>query len=527
MSQLNIPGLTRIVTADQMRLIEDRSEAAGVSKDALMERAGLEVARRIRHLAAPLLGRSALVLVGPGNNGGDGLVVARHLQNWGARVQVYICRDRPTPDPKLDLVLEQGVPVTRVAEDDGLRVLTKLLARSHLVVDAVLGTGRARPINSPIKDILGLVTKAKVDRSEMYVVALDLPTGVDADSGRADPASLTADVTVSLGYAKRGHFGYEAAQRVGKLEVVDIGIPEGLDEDVQLFQLTQRWVKPRLPDRPDASHKGSFGRAMVVAGSRNYIGAAYLAGTAATRVGAGLVTIALPQGIQTAVASRATEPTYLPLPERSPGAYSAEASQQLLDGVDGYDALLIGCGMGQAEATRGLVESVLCSGRSLPPAVIDADGLNTLAHIPEWWERFNAVAVLTPHPGEMARLIGRTTSDVQADRISVAMDSARLWNKIVVLKGAFTVVAYPDGRAMLSPFANAGLASAGTGDVLAGTIAGLLSQGLSMEDAAAVGVYLHGLAGEEVRRRVGDTGMVAGDLLPELPLAIKALRQNP
>ena len=516
--------LIKIVTVDEMRQIEDRSEKAGVSKDALMEKAGLEVAKRVRHLASPLEGKSALVLVGSGNNGGDGLVVARHLHKWGARVTVYICRERRTPDPKLELVTDQGIPVTGPSADDSLGLLSGLLSGSHVVIDSVLGTGRARPIESPLKDMLELVAKAKADRPSMHVVALDLPTGVDSDSGEADPATLAADVTVSLGYLKRGHFGYEGAERVGRLEIVDIGIPAGLDEDVQLFLLTPRWAERRLPVRPNASHKGSHGRAMVVAGSRSYVGAAYLAGTAATRTGAGLVTIALPEGIQIAVASKATEPTYLPLPEQSPGMYSDEAQQTLLGGLDGYQAMLIGCGMGQAARTRGLVEGVICSGHDLPPTVVDADGLNTLAQVPNWWESFKEVAVLTPHPGEMARLTGRSTGDVQADRIGVATESARLWNKIVVLKGAFTVVAYTDGRAMLSPFANAGLATAGTGDVLAGSIAGLLSQGLSMEDAAAVGVYIHGVAGEAVRRRMGDTGMVAGDLLPELPLAIKATR---
>ncbi|MDA0769350.1 MAG: NAD(P)H-hydrate dehydratase [Chloroflexi bacterium] len=519
-----MPGLTRIVTADQMRLIEDRSEAAGVSKDALMEMAGLEVAKRIRHFMSPLYGKSVLVLVGSGNNGGDGLVVARHMQKWGARVQVYICGKRPTPDPKLTLVHDLGIPVISESDDDGLKALSELLACSHVVVDSVLGTGRARPIESPLKEILESVTMAKAASLGMLVLALDLPTGVDADTGAADPGSLVADVTVSLGYPKVGHFGYEAAQQVGRLDVVDIGIPTGLDEDVRLYLLTNDWLARQLPERPNASHKGSFGRAMVVAGSPNYIGAAYLAGTAATRVGAGLVTIALPQSIQMAVASKATEPTYLPLPEQATGVYSEEASRVLLGGLDGYEAMLIGCGMGQAETTRSLIEGVLCSGQDLQPTVVDADGLNTLAQIPNWWERFKSVAVLTPHPGEMARLTGKTTSEVQADRISIATESAQLWNKIVVLKGAYTVVAFPDGGAMLSPFANAGLASAGTGDVLAGSIVGLLSQGLSMQDAAAVGVYLHGLAGEEVRRHFGDTGMVASDLLPELPLAIKSLR---
>ena len=198
----------------------------------------------------------------------------------------------------------------------------------------------------------------------------------------------------------------------------------------------------------------------------------------------------------------------------------------VLGALGDYNGLLIGCGMGQAADMQGFVEAVLYSGERLPPTVVDADGLNTLARTVNWWERFADTAILTPHPGEMARLTGMSTGQVQADRIAVAVESAMRWNKIVVLKGAHTVVAYPDGRAMLSPFANPGLATAGTGDVLAGSIAGLLSQGVSPEDAATIGVYLHGMAGESVRDRLGDTGMVASDLLPELPLAIRALGEG-
>ena len=278
--------------------------------------------------------------------------------------------------------------------------------------------------------------------------------------------------------------------------------------------------------RPSDAHKGSFGKTMVVAGSQNYIGAAYLAGSAATRIGSGLVTIALPASIQTAVASKAIEPTYLPLAESSPGVVKPSAANDVSDTMDGYNSLLVGCGMGQAADTRAFIEAMLYSRAPLPPTVIDADGLNALATTPQLWEHIPHTAILTPHPGEMSRLTGESTRDVQSDRIGVAVKSAAHWNKIVVLKGAHTVVAYPDGRAMLSPFANPGLATAGTGDVLAGSIAGLLSQGASLEAAAALGVYLHGLAGERVRGRLGDTGMVASDLLPELPLAVKSLREG-
>ena len=516
----------KIVTADQMRRIEDRSEEIGVSKDALMERAGLESALYIRRTYAPLFGVPVVVLVGPGNNGGDGLVMARHLHRWGARVSVYICRDRRVPDPKLDIVNELGISVVAASNDDGLLHLRHLLDTAHLVVDAVLGIGRIRPLEGTVRDILLLVAEVKARRPGMTTLAIDVPSGMDADSGSADPACPAVDITLAMGYPKVGHFAYGAASLIGKLGTVGIGLPDGVDYDVPLSLMTDDNMRPMLSVRPSDAHKGSFGRTMVAAGSLNYIGAAYLAGSAATRVGSGLVTIALPASIQMAVAGKATEPTYLPLAESSPGVAMPSAAGDLLGALADYKCLLIGCGMGQAADMQKFIEGVLYTGERLLPTVVDADGLNTLAHTPHWWERFPDMAILTPHPGEMARLTGMSTGQVQEDRIGVAVESAALWNKIVALKGARTIVAYPDGRAMLSPFANPGLATAGTGDVLAGSIAGLLSQGASPENAAALGVYLHGLAGESVRDRLGDTGMVASDLLPELPLAIRALRER-
>ncbi|MYE54820.1 MAG: NAD(P)H-hydrate dehydratase [Chloroflexi bacterium] len=516
----------KIVTADQMRSIEDRSEAMGVSKDALMERAGLETARYMRRVCAPLFGVPIVVLVGPGNNGGDGLVVARHLHRWGARVSVYICRDRRTPDPKLDIVNELEISVIAASDDEGLMLFRELLSMAHVVVDSVLGIGRLRPLEGTVRDILLMLAEARAAKPDMTVLAVDVPSGMDGDSGDADAACPAVDITLAMGYPKVGHYAYDAEARIGKLDVVEIGLPDGVDDDVPLSLMTDANIRPMLPLRPSDAHKGSFGRTMVVAGSLNYIGAAYLAGSAATRAGSGLVTIALPASIQMAVAGKATEPTYLPLAESSPGVALPSSAGDVLGALGDYSGLLIGCGLGQAADMQGLVETVLYSGEKLPPTVVDADGLNTLAHTPHWWERFPDTAILTPHPGEMARLTGMSTGEVQADRIGIAVESAALWNKVVVLKGAHTVVAYPDGRAMLSPFANPGLATAGTGDVLAGSIAGLLSQGVQMEEAAALGVYLHGMVGESVRGRLGDTGMVASDLLPELPLAIRSLGEG-
>ena len=515
----------KIVTAGEMRAIESRSERAGVSTDALMERAGLEFARAVRRRVGHLAGARVVALVGRGNNGGDGLVAARHLARWGAAVSAHICGARPSPDPKLDAAAGAGVEITSAIDDPNPARLDDTLSRAHVVIDAMLGTGRSRPIGGAFADILRKLAAAKAKRPRMMrIAAMDLPTGVDADSGAADPLCVRADFTVSLGYPKRGHFAFPGADYIGGLEIADIGVPPGLDGDVALELTTREWARSRLPRRASDSHKGTHGRAMIVAGSPRFLGAAYLAATAAIRVGAGLATIAIPESLIPSVAAKAIEPTFLPLHEDVPGVPSPDAPNMILDEMDGCDALLIGCGLGQSPGARNLIERVLLSGRELPPTVVDADGLNALAQTPRWHERWRSDAVLTPHPGEMVRLTREPRERVARERVELARESARAWNKTVVLKGAHTVSASPSGCAALSPFANPALATAGAGDVLAGAIAGLLAQGAALADAAALGVYLHGMAGEAARERFGDAGAIASDLLPELPQAIRRLR---
>ena len=514
----------KIVTAEQMRTIEVRSEQAGVSVDALMEGAGLAVARVGRSMVGPLTGVPIVVLVGPGNNGADGLVAARHLQRWGARVVAYICRGRATPDPKLESAIGAGVTPIAASDDVNLAILTHLLGYSHLVIDAILGTGRARPIEGVFREILAKLSSARTSVPGPRLLALDLPTGLNCNTASVDPACAAADVTVALGFPKQGHLDFPGADYVGRLQVVDIGVPPGLDYDADVELLTNDWARTVLPERPADSHKGTFGRTMIVAGSRDFRGAAYLAAASAARVGAGLVTIAVPSSLIPSIAPSAVEPTFLPLPESSNGVVSADAAALILESLDTYSALLVGCGLGQADQTRSMVERLLLSGADLPPTIVDADGLNTLARIPDWSDRWPAASILTPHPGEMARLVGGSAIDSNAGRLSLARSAAREWHKTVVLKGAHTVVAHADGSAEVSPFANPGLATAGTGDVLAGAIAGLVSQRLAPETAAPLGVYLHGSAGEKVRLELGHTGMIASDLLPELPRLIRDMR---
>ena len=517
----------KVVTSRQMRLIEERAEQAGTSTDTLMERAGEEVALRVESLQDDA--SVVAVLVGPGSNGGDGLVAARRLCGRGRRVEAYICTPRRTPDPKLQMATQEAVRVIRANEDRDMAQLRDLLDRSHVVVDAILGTGRSRPIEGDLEAILGSLDDARGRLPEMRLVAVDVPTGLDADTGAADPACVAADLTVSLGFHKAGLLTPSGADVAGEVTVADIGLNEDLANDVDVKLMTTGCVGKLLPSRPLAAHKGTFGRALVVAGSRRYVGAAHLAAMGAYRAGAGLVTLAVPESLCGPLATAAPEPTYLPLPETGPGIVSPDAAPLLLQAVAGYDALLIGCGLGVSTASRRLVEAVLYSDRDMPPTVVDADGLNILSltrsNDMPWWRLFPRPAVLTPHPGEMARLRVDTPTE-PGGRIDTARESADRWNKVTVLKGAHTVVASPGGGVMVSPFANPGLATAGTGDVLAGVISGLLAQGLSLAHAASLGVYLHGAAGESVRRELGDSGIVASDLLPEVPRAAQALRQG-
>ena len=515
----------KIVTADQMRRIETACVKAGVSLDRLMENAGLAVARAVRDELQDPGRANVLILVGPGNNGGDGFVAARHLASWGARVTACVCTGRPENDPKRTLAEDAGVTVISANDDSDLAQVAELAAGADAVVDAVLGTGRLRPIRPPLSDILALVREA-AETTHAPIMALDLPTGTDADTGRFDPSGLPAVATFMLGLPKIGPYLRPGESRCGQLRVLDIGVPPGLDEDIPIGLLTLETASALLPDRPPGAHKGTFGRSLILAGSLNYVGAAYLAAAAATRSGPGLVTLATPRSVHALVAPRLADATYLPLPETSDGLIDApRALDDLRPMLTESTALLVGPGLGQALETGDLVVGLLLYGPDRPAAILDADALNILAGAGGWWDRIRGPAILTPHPGEMARLLAiDSVADVQENRVACAQDAARRWGHVVVLKGACTVIAHPDGRTRISPWVNSGLARGGTGDVLSGIIAGLLAQRPEAPfDAAALGVYVHGLAAEIVSDELGETAMTASDLLPALPDAFLQL----
>ncbi|TAK35583.1 MAG: NAD(P)H-hydrate dehydratase [Chloroflexota bacterium] len=522
----------KIVTAEQMRELERRAETIGLPSPVLMENAGLSVAREIRRYLGEVFQRRALVLVGPGNNGGDGLVAARHLRDWGAIVANYIWDRKIDGDLNYRLTQDRAIRTIWHHQDDpDATALRQMAGDVDVIIDALLGTGRARPITDGLRlmttTVQEVLDQTRHRRSRKPVlVAVDLPTGLNADTGDLDPAAIHADLTVTLGYPKQGLLRFPGAKAVGRMSVGSIGLPGTLATEITSELSTAEQISDTLPARPLEANKGTFGRLIVVAGSASYVGAAALAAAAATRVGAGLVTVAAPSSIYPILAAKLTETTFLPLAEGDPGSIGLEAAEQLREALPRYDTLLLGCGLGRAPGTaafvRRLLSDVLPTWRR--PAVLDADALNILSEQSDWRKLLPTRCVLTPHPGELSRLSGDSIEDIQHDREAVASRYAAEWQTCLLLKGAFTVAAEPGGQIRINPMANPGLASAGTGDVLAGAVAGLLVQGLSAYEAAVGGAYVHGAAGELVRRRIGDSGLIASDLLPALPEAIRLIR---
>ena len=514
----------KLVTSAQMGDLEAAAVAAGTSLDTLMANAGLAVAQEVWMRLGQVAERRIVVLVGPGNNGGDGLVAARQLAEWQGAVRCYALS--PRDDAQWLSTVDTGIECASTAEDDDrLTTLAHWLAEAEVVVDALLGTGRARPIEGALATVLGQLHEARLRTAPPKLIAVDLPTGVDADSGAADTLTVGVDQTVTFACGKVGLYSQPGAGLAGEVEVVDIGIPAEASAGLSYDLFTRRDAKALLPKRPLDANKGSFGRVLVVAGSRNYPGAALLASSAAYRVGVGLVTLATPASLVDGLVSVMPEVTHLPLPEASgSGVIDVESLQPVTEALPNYDALVIGCGLGSDPATQAFVRNLL-SHRALSGlrgVIIDADGLNALAGS-DWSHALAAPFVVTPHPGEMARLTKSTVDAVQGERLGGALRWATNWGGTVVLKGANTVVAQENGRARISGVALAGLATAGTGDVLSGAIGGLLGQGMAPFDASALAVYLHGDAGERAAKERGGAGMTAGDVLAQLPLAGRAL----
>ena len=539
--------MPKIVTVAQMQAIESAADRAGVTFASMMESAGQAVAEAVLNQVDDPAQEKVVALCGKGNNGGDGLVAAHYLAEAGASVAIYAVHPLDENDSKVQRLRAKGLLIADVENDQRGRVLKNLLGGVTVLMDAVFGTGVHLPLSGPSADLLKQVAKFLEDRADDLPlrVAVDCPSGLNCDTGELDPLALPADLTITFAAAKRGQFSFPAADKIGALAIADISLPTDLPElaSVSVELGTSEMVADLLPPRPRNAHKGTFGHALVVAGSVNYTGAAYLAGAAAYRIGAGLVTLAVPAPLHSILAASLPEATWLLLPHEL-GVIAVGGAEILAKELGKCQSLLIGPGFGLEKTTGQFLRRLLSveieshkgplgfaqrataetppERATLPPLVIDADGLKLLAQIENWPAALPKETVLTPHPGEMATLTRLDKSALQADRIGLAQKYALEWGHIVVLKGAFTVVAAPDGRATVQPFATSALARAGTGDVLAGMIVGLLAQGLKPYEAAVAGTYLHGLAGELAANASGTTASVlAGDVLGRVGEAMR------
>jgi hydroxyethylthiazole kinase-like uncharacterized protein yjeF len=512
----------KLVTAAQMRELEAAAFAAGATPEGLMEVAGRLVAESVAARLGNARAKRIIVLVGPGNNGGDGLVAARHLHDMAADVRVYLLAPRADADANYAALVQREVDLIELSQGPIETQLSAEAAHADAIIDAVLGIGGRRPLDARYGAALDAL---KQRRGLLF--AVDVPSGLDADTGAVDTYTPHADVTLTFGYSKLGLHLLPGATYAGEVEVLDIGLDPGLGARIQTQIMTVAWAREALPDRPLISNKGSFGRVMVVAGSHSYTGAATLACLGALRAGAGLVTLAGLPTVRAAAAAQLPEVTFVTLPELD-GEPDTGAVDAVVRGLDGYDVLLLGPGLGQTGGAQTLVRGLLAApGIAEIPVVIDADALNILARDPEWHGPMRRKAILTPHPGEFARLAGSTVAEVQSRRIEIARECAAAWNQTVVLKGAETVIAAPDGRLLLSPFANPALATAGTGDVLAGAIAGLTAQGLEPLTAAGLGVYLHGDAAELYAAEYGPSGLLASEVAAGIARSAARLRRGP
>jgi len=513
----------KYVSVNEMVAIEKAADRAGHSYSDMMEAAGKGLAEEIQKRYDKYNGTKALALVGSGNNGGDALVALDYLLQWGWKASVLLLRQRLDEDPLLKRVAEQGGKVLDASNPDLLEdILTRELSGCTVLLDGVLGTGIKLPLRAPLDESLALIGRM-LSRIENLpeVVAVDCPSGIDCDTGDAAPVVLKADLTVTMAAVKAGMLKFPAYNYVGNLVLVDIGLPSGLSEweGINREVIESDWVAERIPARPLNAHKGTFGTALILAGSEQFPGAAILAGKSAYRAGAGLVTMGVPENIHSALISAIPEATWILLENGDQGIQES-AVDQIRVALGRPTACLLGPGWGRGPSTGRFLAGVLDLD-NLPPLVLDADGLRQLAEFPDWPEKLPRRSVLTPHPGEMSVLCGLTIREIQSDRVGTAEQFAREWSQIVLLKGAHTVIAAPEGQTKILISAEPALARAGSGDVLAGIITGLIAQGLDPFSAAAVGAWLHARSGKVAEYRAGSPAAVlAGDISKSIGQAL-------
>jgi hydroxyethylthiazole kinase-like uncharacterized protein yjeF len=512
----------KIVSVSEMIAIEKEANLAGLTYAQMMKNAGEGLAKVIDSKFNEFRELGILGFIGSGNNGGDALVALTRLRKIGWRTKAYLVRYRDESDPQLSEYTQSGGEFILAENDQFFHQLTQEINQNILILDGILGTGIRLPLSTEIANILKHIKSIIIGSdSKKMIVAVDTPSGLDCDTGNYAPETISADLTITMAAVKEGLLTTSAYPLVGEIILVDIGLPTGEQEleswrNINKFTPDPAELRSWLAKRPIDAHKGTFGTTLIVAGSVNYSGAPLLSGETAYRSGTGLVTIAIPSSIHSVIAGQLPEATWILLDEKD-GCISETASIKLWDHIPNATSILIGPGFGLENTTENFILNLLEGGSKeihennqyqLPPSVIDADGLKLLSRIPDWHRLLPDLSILTPHPGEMAIMCGLDKSIIQSNRLKIAIDYSKKWNHILVLKGALTVVANPDGRCALIPIATPSLARAGTGDVLAGLIAGLVSQKIPPFEAAILGAWIHANAGLEAARMIGNSASV-------------------
>jgi len=515
-----------LVTADEMRKMDqDTIENFGLPGRILMENAGRGATRMLIKMFPDIKGKKVGIAAGSGNNGGDGFVIARCIKECGADVTVFVLSEtkkiRGDAKTNLNLLSLLDIRVHEVPDKEIFEKQQILLAQQEIWVDAILGTGLRAEVNGFFHHVIQFI-----NNSQKFVFAVDIPSGLDSDTGQPHGISIQADATVTFGFAKTGHMLYPGKDFTGKLCVVDIGIPTPIVDAIHPKQrlLTSEFIREEYQPRFSNAHKGSTGHLFVIAGSPGKTGAAALTSLSAMRTGAGLVTLGIPAGLNPVLESQVREVMTLPLSETEDGLLHESSEQTILAFLKNKKCLAIGPGLGTALRTRTLFFKILQNLKI--PAVIDADGITMMAENKNILNSLKLPVILTPHPGEMARLMNVTPSEIQKDRIAAARAFALEYHVHLVLKGAGTVIAHPDGTVYINPTGNPGMASSGMGDVLTGMIAGLLTQGYSPEAATYLGVWLHGSAADSLIQKKGVIGFLASDVMEEIPAQISLLEKS-
>jgi len=517
----------KLVTSSQMRNIDKKTiEGLGIPGLELMEKAGRGTALMAKETLGDPANKVVIIFCGRGNNGGDGFVVGRYLSQWGAQVEFFLTvkRNEVKGDAKTNLEKAVGLdlPIVEISKKEEIPSRIK----ADLIVDALFGTGFTGEIKGYIKDIIEIINSSGIP-----VLSVDIPSGLHADTGEFTGPCVKANRTVTMALPKIGHFFFPGKERSGKVSVVDIGVPQNVveEENINLNLTTQEEVREMIPERPGDAYKGNSGRVVLIAGSTGMTGAASLASLSSLRTGAGMAILGLPKTLHPILEMKLTEVMTKPLPDvRKKGALALRGLGEIRELLKWGDCCAIGPGLGQHFETIELVRRLVSKLKM--PAVIDADGLNALAKDVSIVRECKAPLILTPHIGELSRLNRVPISEIEKHRIKYASDFAKEYSCVLVFKGAPTIISEPDGQTYVNPTGNAGMATAGSGDVLTGIIVGLLAQILMLNkdedikkimlNSACAGVFLHGLTGDLAKEKKGKMGMIAGDMMEKIPEAL-------